>query len=518
MERSRRTAGYFGMVAVVGLALGVGGTLSVRAQPKMTPAEKAQCGPGSRPESGLQGTMTSAERFSAPRAYNCNLELVGQEVAEGTSWGGAAVDVCAFVGRNKGPIDGKGGPSPKRAGAVVVDVADPRRTRITAYLDAPGMLEANESMAASAERKLLAGVDPYYVYEDARTASRSDSDFAVYDVSNCRQPVLKGSLKLSHVRSHGGYFAADGRTFWLTSFSGNIGMGGDPVDPKNPNTEAQANDKWRSGTKTDALVGIDVSDPTRPREVVRWVIPAEVGAAHHLSISLDGNRAYLNLFPRQYGAPSTIPNAVGVVTLDISEVQERKPNPQVRVLARTIWEGGGLQGSMEFKVKGRPYLHADTRIFDVSDPRNPRQVSWLMHESELPSSRAQLKTKDPSAVAGGGPTFCAIDDPNDAKLFACGFGSSGVRVFDLRDPSRPREVAYYKPPSTTGAPLPGSYANLRWAQQVPGRQGEGPRPDNTPRAIAVLRQRGEVWFMSHEAGFQVVRFTDWFKKAEPNLF
>src|SRR5437868_15505633 len=42
---------------------------------------KANCGPGDHTESGLQGETTVDERFSgdSERAYNCNLELVGQE-------------------------------------------------------------------------------------------------------------------------------------------------------------------------------------------------------------------------------------------------------------------------------------------------------------------------------------------------------------------------------------------------------------------------------------------------------
>src|SRR5438552_11537434 len=42
---------------------------------------KANCGPGDHTESGFQGETTVQERFSgdSQRAYNCNLELVGQE-------------------------------------------------------------------------------------------------------------------------------------------------------------------------------------------------------------------------------------------------------------------------------------------------------------------------------------------------------------------------------------------------------------------------------------------------------
>ena len=197
-------------IITIGVVATVPGSGMITAQSDYV-ARKAECGPDSRPEIGLQGLMTAAERFSAPHANTCNVELVGQEVAEGTSWGGAVVDVCAYLGRNRGQVNGTDGPTLRRPGTAVVDVADPRTPAIVGYLDTPAMIEPNESLAANIPRKLLAAVGPYYTYDDTRTANRSDSDFEIYDVSNCRRPVLKGSLKLSHVRSHGGYFAPDGR-------------------------------------------------------------------------------------------------------------------------------------------------------------------------------------------------------------------------------------------------------------------------------------------------------------------
>jgi hypothetical protein len=476
--------------------------------------------------------MTAAERFSPPRANNCNVELVGQDAGEGLSWGSAVYDVCAYLGQNAGPINGKGGPSPKQAGTRVEDVSDSRHPKTIAYLDSPAMLEPNESLGTSAARKLLAGIGPYYVYDDERTANRSDSDFNVYDVSNCRRPVLKGSLKLSHARPHGGYFAPDGRTFYVTSFTGNI-----PVNDRTPATE-----KWRH-SNTDALIGIDVSDPAHPREVLRWVLRPEVGAAHQLSISLDGNRAYLSLFGRQIGTDG--PDANGIAVVDISAVQARKPNPQASLESRLVWnDGGNLQGNLEVRVKGQPYVLASTpgsggvvfgaaggrgacnptsttagyvAVVDSRDGHNLKLASRLILESSLPVNCAKVRS-DPAAVSGG-PGFCLADDRNDARIVACGFETAGLRVFDIRNPLEPREIAYYKPPPTPEGmpPKPGSYNNLRWAQQR-HTPGEGARADAAPRVVAVRRDRGEIWFMSHENGFQVVRFTDWFRKREPGLF
>jgi hypothetical protein len=46
--------------------------------------------------------------------------------------------------------------------------------------------------------------------------------------------------------------------------------------------------------------------------------------------------------------------------------------------------------------------------------------------------------------------YCALDRAVDPSRLACGFFNSGVRVFDITDLQRPREVGYFNPPAQTG--------------------------------------------------------------------
>jgi hypothetical protein len=118
-------------------------------------------------------------------------------------------------------------------------------------------------------------------------------------------------------------------------------------------------------------------------------------------------------------------------------------------------------------------------------------------------------------------------------MLACGWVNAGLRVFDIRDPYHPKEIAYWKPPATRTAFLPGSGA---W----------GPGVDRTFDKIAGYmrfhkRSRGhdkgkenyndhndrngngkdghelEIWTVSDSNGFQVLRFTDSFKALHKDL-
>src|SRR3954466_4994520 len=68
-------------LAVALLLLGVGGVrLANAADPSVPPATpKAQCGPGSKPETGTQGRVSTADVLSgrAAQGYTCNTEVKG---------------------------------------------------------------------------------------------------------------------------------------------------------------------------------------------------------------------------------------------------------------------------------------------------------------------------------------------------------------------------------------------------------------------------------------------------------
>src|SRR5207247_429151 len=83
--RMNRLAAAVAASAVL-VAVGGVGALHASARPYASPTPKARCGPGSRPETGVQGRVSNADvaRGRAAKGYTCNADLVSHY---GTSGG-----------------------------------------------------------------------------------------------------------------------------------------------------------------------------------------------------------------------------------------------------------------------------------------------------------------------------------------------------------------------------------------------------------------------------------------------
>ena len=107
------------------------------------------------------------------------------------------------------------------------------------------------------------------------------------------------------------------------------------------------------------------------------------------------------------------------------------------------------------------------RIIDIRDETKPKIVSRLALEIHNPANCAATL---PDLVGLGiftyGSHYCSVDNKHHATTLACGYFNSGIRVFDIRNPHRPKEIAYYNPAGETNA-SPGSN-HLIASQFVPG--------------------------------------------------
>ena len=400
-------------------------------EPTLEATPQGPCGPGSNPETGIQGRVPRAEHISgrAKQGYTCNTEVAGSyenPTVLGTVGGfkveryvDSAGRECAYYDTTllfpTNIFDGQ-------AGVNVLDMSNPAKPVLTDRLVTPAMLSPHESLVVSQQRGILAAVlgNPAFY----------PGVVDVYDISeDCRHQVLKSVAPVG-LFGHESGLAPDGKTFYSAS----------------------------PGTRT--LAAVDISNPSVP--VPLWVGPYD---SHGLSISDDGNRAYVA------GTGS------GLIILDTSEVQARKPNPKVREIARLQWNSMSIpQNAIPVTIDDQPYLVeidefgtldevGAARIIDIGDEARPKVISNMRLGVHQPENFDAIRN-DPQAalgLQGYAGHYCNVPQRVDPGIVACSMILSGLRVFDIRDPYNPKEIAYFNAPIKDRGLLESS----NWAMSSP---------------------------------------------------
>jgi hypothetical protein len=440
-------------------------------EPFEGPVPRATCGPDAYPETGMQGQVSQADRQSGEneKAHYCNLELISQYQGEGANWVSTWYEDCFYYGQN---WPGWQGP-PDEPGAVVLDVSDPAHPVRTATLDTTAMLDTHESLKANEKRALLAAnfaMDP---------AGNGPLYFDVYDIKeDCKAPVLKATVPITNGMGHEGNWAPDGLTYY-----GSGTGGGNTSDP----------------TQQGGIHAIDVTDPANPSLILNF------SSTHGLGISFDGNRLYTS--------------AMNI--LDVSDIQARKPNPTFRTVG--AWPDGSCgQHTFEIAYGDQPYVvcvsegAAIVSIVDIGDETAPELVSRLKLEIHMPEN-ASTASSDTSGngIFGMVSHYCWVDREHDPTVMGCGYFGSGIRIFDIRDPWLPKEIAYYNPPAQVGkiSQLKGSeHANNSVSLALGGPAGvAGPPNMSTDWCSSWVRfipERSEIQVTCQDNGFLALRFTN----------
>ncbi len=489
---------------------------SARSRAFPGPVPPPVCQPGDRPEKGLDGQLTQAERASgaSTRPYNCNLAIVGEYAGQGAGHQLMWYDHCAYVTTEGYEAGQKGVPPLLDPGIQVLEVSHQRHPRYVTHLDNPAALYDWEDGAVNSARALLGTAESWM-------GSGPQPAVAFYSLTDCAHPRRLASVQLPDpdLLAHAGNFAFDGKTYWLTSFA------------------------------NSRLIAIDVTDPSHPKELLDWDFPhgqaggaAAHQACHRISLNqftVDGHPPDTLLFCGVVGQkvrPGVYRSGNGLVIYDVSQVQERRPHPLIKVVSSLYWVNGyvGIQPDLAF-IRGKPYLGVGDecgsggcrdpagavaacaaglppfgfeRLIDISHVRKPRLVAQLMLGVDDPKNCSQTE-KDITATMGGyGYSLhdCTFDNPLHARLLACSSHQAGVRVFDIHDPHRPREIAYFVGPAPPDPNEidPGSLLNAF--------QGVKP-PINFSWSKAHSRflwRNGQLylWVTSSHGGFYTLRFED----------
>jgi hypothetical protein len=482
---------------------------------------RANCSSEDNPETGLQGQVPASLRASGFQGFNCNLKLIAQYRGEGASWQHAF-----FTDRNEhrcsyydtqSPVNGTANRT--HLGTVVVDTTDRRIPNATAYLTTTAMLDPWESLKVHVPRELLLA--------ENGTNAAGGPELDVYDISgDCRVPQLLASVATGTIANGDASALPAGEV--LKGHEGNVTPDGLT---------------WYSGDRgtPKKYTATDITDTRHPQLITTWTLPQIYPASwrvttHGLAVREDGNRAYVSqaAVPSVASVTGTLAPVNGVLILDVSQVQARVPNPQITEVSHLFWpDGAQSQMYIPIKVKGKDYLvgtdevgpgggnntanvqaacsaglplFAMARIIDISDEAHPMVASRMMLEIHDPANcNAVLPDIVGLSSFTYGSHYCSVDNKHDATTLACAYFNSGLRVFDIRNPRRPKEIAYFNPPGVTTP----SYGSQHFNRTPPTPTSSNTQAGNPDWCSAQLRldaRHGTLETTCQDNGFLVMKF------------
>ena len=198
----------------------------------------------------------------------------------------------------------------------------------------------------------------------------------------------------------------------------------------------------------------------------------------------------------------------GLRILDVSEIQERKADPKVRILSGLRWpEGSIAQVAEPFTKKGRHYLLEVDEFANFgrrrpdpvrrtgrarpgsstsrtrASPRWSRTCGWPC-TSPVPAPATSGSTRAPIPVQGYAGHYCSVPTRRNPRIVACSMILSGLRLFDIRS-LRTRG----RPATSTSRPCRARSRSTRprWAAS----RCRSP-PGTSPAAGLVLRRQRRV--------------------------
>ena len=391
--------------------------------PQPVVASPALCSPLDGPETGMQGDVPLIDQLNgrAEDGYNCGLSVVGYDSLDGRgananmAWAGD----CAYVSGD---------------GIAVLDVSDPANPQHVTTLQTPGAQDTLETLhAVETEDRSILVAGRYGLFFDFQELNQAPVD--VYDVSDCAAPELLTTITVPQ-SVHNLTLSADGRTMWTTLPV----QAYDLTDPANPVYLGNLENDLRA-------VGLQHAE-----------------YAHEVWPSADGTKIYIG------------GQVVGDEAFHVIDVEHWPEEPPV-VLGTTTGPGHSIRTAT---IDGVPYVLrseesvvnltangcfpealtpaggvAQAFLTDISDLSNLRDAGTLGLEiNRSANCRRQLGTG-----VNASSHYHDVDDADDTTFAMVSMWNAGLRVFDIRDPHEPVEVAYFNPgkfpsPLTNASPTP----------------------------------------------------------------
>ena len=187
-----------------------------------------------------------------------------------------------------------------------------------------------------------------------------------------------------------------------------------------------------------------------------------------------------------------------MLILDTSEIQARKPDPQVREISRITWAPASIpQNAIPFTEDGHPYVlefdeyNASTlgsgspddvgaaRIIDIADETQParRSPTCACRSTSPPTTRPRRAIRArPARRRATRRTTATSRRASTRRSSPARSSSPGLRLFDISDLVHPKEIGYFVAPT----------------QAKRGERGQA--SDFAMSQPAFVPERHEIWF------------------------
>jgi hypothetical protein len=456
------------------------------------------CGKRDLPEGAIQGDVPKADQDSgrAQKGYNCGLELLGHtqllKSADGQTRAAGNANMawagnCAYEAGSAGvSVAPQGKPSPPpNAGVAVISVTSDGTPTFLSTLRSPGAVATAETLNAITTPQ---GRSILVVGQYGNDIVSNPKPMDVYDVTDCTHPKLMTTYFWPE-NIHNLTITQDGKYVFATLPLQAVDISGLWATPPTPVKYLGDIEKQMDGppVATGPVADLDDSLPAQVRSQTHpedssheaWPKPNDDGTLY-----VGGQTPEFEMFS----------------ILDIHDWLQGKGKP--RVISQESGRGHSVRTA---NIGGVPYiLHSEESVFggaygcipqegapfvgpaqpyltNISDPVHPKTVvEFGLQINDPANCPEQVQAKENDSVH-----YHDVDDPNDTTFVMASMWNAGLRVFDVRNPKQPAEVAYFNPADvdpTANVDLDHAWGHIRY-----------------------LPASGQIWFGTADGGFWVVR-------------
>lgn len=448
------TAVFACLAALLLAGAGAAGPAQAAAVPRPDAGvSPALCGAGDVREPGIQGEVPAGQTAN----YNCGVRLVGRLPVGGNVQG---VGKCAYV-RSRGQ-----GSTPDESLISVIDVSNPAKPVVVgAPLPAHNGSETLRVVVTKQRAVMVSGSSVFDVSDCLHPKRLGEIKWPDTTIPGVWRKNLPHDIRLNHAATR--VYASFG--LWEVDLTNLNDPDSWKITDHRCELAAQVPGPWqelhRLSLKAGRSVCVDATRPA-PRGANYSMGGSPLQASlmwpqlsHSPDLNADDTRMYVG---DQAGGTSALWAPVPKVRIIDMTQTPLKIVGEVNGSGHGLdWfrsggreyvlhsnEGGtkGIAGQPEAGDSCRPYPRPsalgwafEAYISDVTDPAQAHNVSLLkiaINEPEFCDVR-KASGRDPWIA------YHLLDNPMNPKFAMVNFGDAGLRIFDIREPAKPTEVAYF---------------------------------------------------------------------------